>query len=518
MTEISTNKTSRKCSLCGNDFEGDGRNTKRCNKQHYRECLNCMNEFLIEKHHNDNVLYCSKKCSNNSRKRKNICPVCSTVYNKRSKTCSVDCANKLREKNTTAKELVCEYCGASFLSQSPTAKYCDDEHHASCVVCGMDYVVSLGAGNHPKTCGKAECISSLINSEDANVKRMNTSLRKYGTMFPQQSPIVKNKIVASNLEKYGCEWSLSSPVVREKIVETNMSKYGVPHHVMSSESKNKIVETNLRKYGVPNVFMVPEIQQKAAETLSERVLNGEVIHSRVSKLNRLYGDLLAEHFGVEITFEKRFGENFYADICVGDSILLDINPTITHNSLKSFACVLNGCILPCAKHHPLPKDYHRKRAESAAESNLKLIQWYDWFHPRMFIKVFNYLLKDRHNVPHLSWNMFGSAVYLGDQVVSCEYVGDSIVLSLDYFIPDAFICILHDFVSELNDDIVFMLSKDFYNLPVGCLTSKGYILKKNVDKTIYHDPTLNIYCDHNPSLSEFHPVCTSGYDVYERVS
>lgn len=91
-------------------------------------------------------------------------------------------------------------------------------------------------------------------SNSVQEKMQQTSLKKYGTLRPQESEVVQNKIKHSNLEKFGVE----------NVFQAN-------------EIKEKIKQTNIEKYGVDNVQKLPEIKEKSNQTFKQNSkLNNEI--------------------------------------------------------------------------------------------------------------------------------------------------------------------------------------------------------------------------------------------------
>ena len=86
----------------------------------------------------------------------------------------------------------------------------------------------------------------------------------------------------------------------------------------------------------------------------------------VSKINRDFGDLLAAE-GIQYKFEHRIGEYSYDIEIVGSNILIEINPTYTHNIVGN---------------HWGPskfgKYYHRDKTAAAVDAGYRCINVWDW--------------------------------------------------------------------------------------------------------------------------------------------
>lgn len=427
------------CEICGDAFIPNGRRKKRCAKTHMKQCenQNCNNEFEITANMKITKAFCSHKCRGEASKVSRICVVCGKEFYKVSKTCSRECETKLAvntySKKTDAKE--CMLCGEEFAPRSPTQKYCSNAHYRDCQMCGKKF--SFTDPLSKKKYCSSSCASKIINGKEAQERRRATSLVNFGTEFPQQTEELKNKIKQANLDKYGVEHAmmldefqdkvkknnkkkygvehiLQIPEIRERIAKTNLEKYGHENPWGSSIIQDKINQTflnnygyewanqsdvvkdrrsvsNLEKYGVENVMMLPETVMKAQETFSNSVNNGKVKHRKISQLNQKFATMLKENVNTidGIKFEIGFG-SFQADFGINDkAVLIDLNPTISHNTFKSFSCVIGGCSAECDKHKAIRRDYHYKRALEAKKNNISLMQFFEWDNDDKIIKMLN---------------------------------------------------------------------------------------------------------------------------------
>lgn len=377
------------CEICSTPFVPDGRRKARCDKEHFRKCLQCKNDFVLKTTDKLTKEFCSKTCSNGSRSRVTLCPVCGNEFSKRSKTCSTTCAGKLRRTTSEARAISkeCADCGQLFESSNPSELYCQNQHYGNCEVCENSFESS--PGKKRRTCSPL-CAGKLVNSEESMLKRKETSREKYGTEYPQQSEEVKAKIAASNLERYGYESALGSPELRKKSRATSLERYGVEWYNQTEEAKEILRTTNLDKYGVPNVFMHPEVQAKSQKTLMENLASGKSrAFPRVSKINRKYAAILERELGVEVEFEAPVG-SFFVDLKVvhgSRAFYIDIHPTVSHNSEIPFACLISGCESDCIKHQATKSSYHASRAKAALDENKTLIQWYGWQTPEQLVAL-----------------------------------------------------------------------------------------------------------------------------------
>lgn len=394
------------CEWCGNEFKGR-KNARYCSDVHYKTCDSpeCDNSFPIKE------------------------------MKRPAKTCSKPCADVLTKIGST-KEKVCQWknCGKSFTSSKHDAMYCFEKHYDDCVVCGNRFEMH-NLHKPAKTCSK-ECAWKTVDDVSAVVKkRKATNQLKYGVDNPSQAQEVKDKKEAASLKKYGVNNVSQAREVREKREKTFINRYGVnnPMHDKSiqetlrqsindkygvdnvfanEEIKLKIKQTILEKYGVENISQLPSNRDKVKATtlarfgvesvlqLPENQLKASLANGkRISKLNRKWKEILAKETGESFELEQRFGENYYADLGY-KNLLIDINPTITHNSTNSFVHFTNICkIVDCEKksHAPRDKEYHQKRALAAEENGKMLLQYFDWYDPEIFISIVKAKLKQDVN-------------------------------------------------------------------------------------------------------------------------
>ena len=112
--------------------------------------------------------------------------------------------------------------------------------------------------------------TKLQNHGDENYNNRkqaeNTCLEKFGTKYPAQNEIIKNKVELENIKKYGFKCSLQNENVKEKSKQTLLRNYGVEYPGLSVEIKDKIKQKNLKKYGIENYTN----RKKANETCNKK--------------------------------------------------------------------------------------------------------------------------------------------------------------------------------------------------------------------------------------------------------
>ena len=109
-------------------------------------------------------------------------------------------------------------------------------------------------------------ISENDKLQEIKNKRKQTFLKKYGYATPAKNEDVKQKIKNTNLQKYGFESALKNKHVRDKIKKTNLLKYGFEYPSQNQDIKNKIKQTCLDRFGVEYPLQSEDVKNKGKQT------------------------------------------------------------------------------------------------------------------------------------------------------------------------------------------------------------------------------------------------------------
>lgn len=175
-----------------------------------------------------------------------------------------------------------------------------------------------------------------------------------------QSQIIRNKMILT----HGCDPS-NDPIVKQKVKRAIEEKYGgFSNMLKSDEVSSKIRMTNLSNYGIEYYVLSDECISK----------------SKISKVNISLADTF-KSLGYNVEFEKVIGNRSY-DLFIDElNLVIEINPTFTHNSSKP--SVFNNKILD--------KFYHQNKVKLAVSHNYKCFMIWDWDNIE---KIKNYFNKD----------------------------------------------------------------------------------------------------------------------------
>lgn len=182
------------------------------------------------------------------------------------------------------------------------------------------------------------------------------------------------------LEKYGVDNIMKTEQAKEKSRKTCLERYNSEYYFSSNEYiKNKeshlkkTKNTCLEKYGVENPIQNENIKNKVNKTCLEKYsvdwncLRKQEHNSRNSKSapNTEFANLLDKN---NIKYEKEFYlEGYSYDFKVND-VLIDINPSATHNINFN----------PFSKLCKIDKNYHKNKREIAIKNNYKVLFVFDW--------------------------------------------------------------------------------------------------------------------------------------------
>ena len=291
-------------------------------------------------------------------------------------------------------------------------------------------------------------VDNYSKTKECQEKTINTNLKKYGCERATQNVKVSKKIsdtwrnktkeelqeienkrIKTNLEVYGVNYTSQNENVKKTLRENNIKKYGVPYTLLSEEVQAKIKENNLKKYGNPYCIAAKEVREKIINTTLERYgvpyncLTQACLDANahvVSKVNLKFQNKLTSY---DISAESEFIlENYSYDFKIND-LLIEINPTYTHNSTTSAQ-------IGKSKFKPKDMYYHYNKTKVARENGYKCIHIWDWDNedkiiqgllPRKTLYARNLQLKEVSledttiflNMYHLQNSCLGQEVRLG---------------------------------------------------------------------------------------------------------
>lgn len=416
----------RYCLRCGKKFQTEGRGSycsDFCRVNEERICEICGSKFYTK--YNSSGTTCSKECG--IKKKQNTCLRKYGVVSVSQNSIIKSTKRKTRENHTYTK--VCKRCGKEFITNDSRAWYCSDYcknyETYTCTICGK--VFERRVQSFRTTCS-GDCqkklaeitniekygnkngkgygteyhknymidkygVDSFFKLENFDEIRKQRCIEKYGVDHYMKKASHIETIRQNNMLKFGAtdvmkisefkernrktlyeHYGVTSPAkdrgILTKMQNTCLERYGVNNPTKSKEILDKVVATNLERYGVP-YFTLTDVYQNSGAT--------------VSKKNKALGEVFKIN---EDDYEFKIGA--YSYDLKKDETLIEINPSITHNSTYGFAYLIKKS----DSNDPLNKNYHINKTKFALDNGYRCIQIFDWDD----VDKIKYLIKDKETL------------------------------------------------------------------------------------------------------------------------
>lgn len=254
----------------------------------------------------------------------------------------------------------CKFPGCTniFTPTNANQHYCSAVHTKCCEYCGNSFVVK-NLVVPSRTCSKqcARMLAASHTSYDAewDAKRVKTNLIRTGYCYPMQNPVTQQKAQATCFKHFGTLHPAQSDTVKDTTTFYFRSTYNVDYPCQ-----------------------LP--QCKAAS------------RSR-SKLNIKFQKFL-ERYGLQVEPEKSLGNYIYDFHILNTNVLIELNPTITHNSY-----------LNIFKGDPVSADYHKNKSDFAYNNGYICICVWDWMNvvDLIYNLLYSRKFEIHRNVPKLHY-------------------------------------------------------------------------------------------------------------------
>lgn len=106
------------------------------------------------------------------------------------------------------------------------------------LICSLDVCpnrIKFIRGKYRKFCS-TKC---MANDKNIKAKRIETNLKRFGSVNPMHNKMVKEKICRTNMERYGVNNPQQNKDIKAKLIQTNLERYGVEHAVFLAQSPSK---------------------------------------------------------------------------------------------------------------------------------------------------------------------------------------------------------------------------------------------------------------------------------------
>lgn len=338
------------------------------------DCLNCGDKIVG----NPRKKYCHQE-------KTKTCPTCgkdfSYICDKHAKSfCSVKCASQYPERQKKIRETTLKNHGVTSIFKKPEIREKAITHSKTEEAKRKREATNIQKFGVTNPMKDSEIAKKVVVSQNERFgslafnteKQRETMMEKYGVEKPVQNPEILQKMIRTQKERFNGDFAFNTGQQRETMVK----KYGGAGRLSSPEELDRQFKTMFERYGVKTPCENNTFKKKALDTIIKN--NGHLFgNAIISKTNKDFAEKL-NALGIETIFEKEIDGNFFDIFLPEKNILIDINPTITHNSNIPFACIRNGCGKNCEKHKAINPNYHFNRALLALEHNMTLVQKYDW--------------------------------------------------------------------------------------------------------------------------------------------
>lgn len=395
----------RICKKCGAEFIGTGRQVY-CGEERDIICAGCGKPFKqICGPQSRNT--CSPQCANAARLAK-----VQSQYGGMSGVVTSEVMAKTRQRNIEKygtpdpgnrpeaiekrRQTCLERYGKDNVSKTDRAK--EKSKASSILHYGVEH-----ACQSPEVIKKAQKTiirrygSAGLKNKIFKAKKVATWRQTLGTDNPMQVPKLKSQAMktcearygfatpfydseglkSKMRERYGVDWYMQTPEAQERVRATNIERYGCANPINQEWVKEKTRQTFLKRYGVNNPGAVPELRAKAEAVIMEKYgVPWNLLCGRdpakpckvISKINRRMSKRLLD-LGIPNTFEFGIGRRRY-DLAISDTnILIEIDPTYTHNSYEDPWLGQAGA---------MSVDYHIKKTQGAIDHGYRCIHVFDW--------------------------------------------------------------------------------------------------------------------------------------------
>lgn len=370
-------KIYKQCKICGKMFLPKSPSNTICFDTHYAHCPIC--EKLIVWNSTSKVQPCSKECRKELTRRKN-----QEKYG-----CDHPMQNKEVQKHH--RESMKKSYGVEYPLRSKEIRERAKETNRKKFGCDWALRNSDVREKSKQTMISMYGSQTTLQSEKLRAKVEDTNVKRYGYTNPMQNIDIQNKQRQSCIEKYGVDNPMKVediarksadnrrsqiPMIIEKSKQTWMEHCGVDNPSKSPEVQKKMTDTFMKNLGANRPINNPECRRKMIATMQERfhadwyVQSKEYFenysHFRISKTNMRFAELINCN-GIECEFEFKLGRYSYDLHVPFSNILIEINPTYTHNSIGNH----------WDKKGKEP-DYHQKKTQFAIENGYRCINVWDW--------------------------------------------------------------------------------------------------------------------------------------------
>lgn len=284
---------------------------------------------------------------------------------------SSDSITQICKKHSLVRHMKCILCGDIFESEKSNRTICSKNHYRECVICGKHFLVSYNNLNvttcSPKCTGAKKAADGT--SKSASAKARAAWISNWGVDNPAKSEKIQSKFRDTMRRRYGVDYAMQNSNLAEKNVASRNSR----SEEEKQDTLNRQRATMKTRYGGYPWESKSTLNAKMRSTMLELydveniLLSKSIRIDHISKVQQLLADEITRYYNREIDQEFPLVSRTY-DIKL-DNVLVELDPTITHNSHRSIFTQNNK---------PLSATYHKEKSELAAKHGYRCIHIFDW--------------------------------------------------------------------------------------------------------------------------------------------
>lgn len=348
------------CPICGDEFLPEKPSQRYCKKDHYQPCPVCGKPVLWNSMRE--VPVCSKECK---RER---------MHARNQEKYGVDHPMSLKSVQEKHKASMKEHYGVEHALQSSELK--EKAKSTTRERYGVDWAMSNESIKH-KAQDSMEAkygYKSSFQSPELMAKARKTMIEKYGTVNPRKSLEVQAKCENTLMQLYGVDNPLKNDDIKSRARNTRLQNHEGVYWTDEMESKRN--NTNLERYGTVNPTSTETVKARVRKGMMDKygvpypcLLPSAQTDNVKSKVNYKFLEFLQCN-GMDVSetdMEFHIGNRSY-DFKIPDSnVLVEINPTYTHNSFGNHF-----------NENGLASNYHSMKSKLAQEHGYRCIHVWDW--------------------------------------------------------------------------------------------------------------------------------------------
>lgn len=218
-----------------------------------------------------------------------------------------------------------------------------------------------------------------VNSTFELARTRKTIQERYGVEFISQNDDIKKKVKHSQFKRYG-EYAFHQQYAIDKMRMTHLKRLSEDKvRILTDGSElRSVIDAFDRKPTVNDISYKCNVPKCALMTSLRRYKLLDLVdldaRKEASSIERHWHDILSSN-GIEFDTEKKiYGDNRRCDILI-DRMAIELNPTATHSTFGKNA------------YGNISASYHFDKSKAAEENGYEVFHVWDWFDDDFVLKV-----------------------------------------------------------------------------------------------------------------------------------